>query len=240
MLNIEKSNLDSDYSSKMKILDTKGVFQNLKAGLGIYQEKRTKLTKTIALLENYEKHVANKKVLQKNKTDISAELDSLLKNEKSKINSFQQTILDIHNFIMGNKECFFEIQTNPASISNPLQVILRIYDDGSHGIDRIKVFIYDMALLFNNQTRDRHPLFLVHDNIFETDENTRLMSLNYINSKLVSHDHEFQYIVTLNNDDVSENGNVKKTLALDIKRNTIATYTKANKFLKRTYQEIKH
>lgn len=231
--------MDDEYSKKIKILDTKGVFQNLKTSLGIYQEKSNYLNKTITLLENFQKHTSEKKNLTTEKSNKLLSIDKLLNNEKDKITSFQDTILDIHEYIMGNRECSFEILTNTSSQSNPLKVILRIFDDGSHGIDRTKVFIYDMALLFNNITRDRHPLFLIHDNIFETDENTRVRSLNFINSKWNEPEHEFQYIITLNKDSVEENGAPIKSLELDVKKHTIATYTKVNKFLKKDYKEIK-
>lgn len=206
ILNKEKKLLDDEYSKKIKVFDTKGVFQNLKTSLRIYQEKSDFLNKTSNLLENFQKHTSEKKNLTREKSNELLFLDKLINDEKNKIISFQDTILDIHEYIMGNRECSFEILTNSNSRSEPLKVILRISDDGSHGIDRIKVFIYDMALLFSNITKNRHPLFLIHDNIFETDENTRIRSLNFINSKLNKSEYEFQYIITLNKDSVEENG----------------------------------
>lgn len=77
-----------------------------------------------------------------------------------------------------------------------------------------KVFIYDMALLFNQYTRDRHPLFLVHDNIFDVDQDTLVQCLNYIYKQEEQY-QDFQYILTLNRDKI-ENEEQRKLIQMDI------------------------
>lgn len=238
ILKNEKNQIDIQYSQRMRLLDTKGVFQNLKTTLGLYQEKKNTMLKTQVLLQNYEKHVSDKKKLDEDKIRHSNELDELFNKNVKSIESFQNTILSIHEYIMGNRECSFGIDTNTKSRTNPVSVNLRIHDDGSHGIDRIKVFIYDISLLFNELTRTRHPLFLLHDNLFETDQNTRIMSLNYIYEKTVEHADDFQYIVTLNKDYLFSDNGVDAKLLFNYEDYVIATYTKENKFLKKSYKEI--
>ena len=155
---------------------------------------------------------------------------------KKIIDDFTDTILQIHEFIMGNKECSFSIQTiDKARRKTPVELTLRIYDDGSHSVDRTKVFIYDMALLFNQYTRDRHPLFLVHDNIFDVDQDTLVQCLNYLYKQEEQY-QDFQYILTLNRDKI-ESEEQRKLIQMNIDEHQVAVFTKKKKFLGRDYQE---
>ena len=164
------------------------------------------------------------------------DIDNDIENNRDFINDFIITLLDIHESIMGNKECSFAIETVDSK-KIPVEINLRIYDDGSHSVDRIKVFIYDTALLFNKYTRERHPLFLVHDNIFDVDQDTLVQSLNFLyEQELMGID--FQYILTLNRDKI-ENEEKSKLINMDIDNHKVAVFTKQNKFLKRDYQETK-
>ena len=113
---------------------------------------------------------------------------------------------------------------------------MRTYDDGSHSVERTKVFIYDMALLFNEHTRVRHPKLLIHDNIFDVDQDTLVQSLNFLKIQEEKFD-DFQYILTLNRDKI-ENEERRKLIQLDIPGHKIASFTKQNKFLKKDYKEI--
>ena len=165
--------LDDEYSEKLKVIDKKGVLKNLKVSLKIYEAKKDSISHTKFLFDQYEKNEKKKRMLNLQKTQQLMEIDSEIEQNKEIMDDFIDTILEIHESIMGNKECSFSLQTvDKARKKTPVELTLRIYDDGSHSVDRTKVFIYDMALLFNQYTRDRHPLFLVHDNIFDVDQDT--------------------------------------------------------------------
>jgi uncharacterized protein YydD (DUF2326 family) len=138
---------------------------------------------------------------------------------------------------MGNKECSFLIQTIDKDQSKtPIEIHMRIYDDGSRSVNRTKVFIYDMALMFNIYTNLRHPLFLIHDNIFDVDQDTLVQCLNYL-GKQEEKGLEFQYILTLNRDKI-EGEERKRLINIDIDSHKVASFTKKNKFLKKDYQEV--
>ena len=146
------------------------------------------------------------------------------------------TISDIHEAVMGNRECSFEIKAKQSGQSKtPIEITLRIFDDGSHSVNRTKVFIYDMALMFNEYTQNRHPMFLVHDNIFDVDQDTLVQCLNYAYRK-EEHCSGFQYILTLNRDKI-ENEERRKLITMDVDAHEVATFTKVRKFLKKDYQE---
>ena len=89
--------------------------------------------------------------------------------------------------------------------------------------------------LFNKYTSNRHPLFLVHDNIFDVDQDTLIQCLNYLSNQEEKY-QDFQYILTLNRDKI-ENEELRKLIKMDIEAHTVATFTKQNKFLKKNYQE---
>lgn len=228
--------LDDEYSEKLKIIDKKGVLKNLKISLKIYEAKKESISRTKFLFEQYEKHEKKKRILNLQKTQQIMEMETEIEQNEEMMDSFMETILQIHEFIMGNRECSFSIQTiDKAQSKTPVELVLRIYDDGSRSVDRTKVFIYDMALLFNQYTRDRHPLFLVHDNIFDVDQDTLVRCLNYIYRQEEQY-QDFQYILTLNRDKI-ENEEQRKLIRMDIDEHQVAVFTKEKKFLGRNYQE---
>jgi uncharacterized protein YydD (DUF2326 family) len=138
---------------------------------------------------------------------------------------------------MGNRECSFDVETmNKSRNKEVVKFSLRIFDDGSHSIERTKVFIYDMALMFTESTRQRHPKLLIHDNIFDVDQDTLVQSLNYLARQEEGYE-DFQYILTLNRDKIENEENQKK-IRLDIAEHTRASFTKQKKFLRKHYQEL--
>lgn len=228
--------LDDEYSEKLKVIDKKGALKNLKVSLKIYEAKKDSISHTKFLFDQYEKNEKKKRMLNLQKTQQLMEIDSEIEQNKEIMDDFIDTILEIHESIMGNKECSFSLQTvDKARKKTPVELTLRIYDDGSHSVDRTKVFIYDMALLFNQYTRDRHPLFLVHDNIFDVDQDTLVQCLNYIYKQEEQY-QDFQYILTLNRDKI-ENEEQRKLIQMDIDEHQVAVFTKEKKFLGRNYQE---
>ena len=228
--------LDDEYSEKLKVIDKKGILKNLKVSLKIYEAKKEATSNTKFLFEQYQKNEKKKRMLNLQKTQQLMEIDNEIEQNKKIIDDFTDTILQIHEFIMGNKECSFSIQTiDKARRKTPVELTLRIYDDGSHSVDRTKVFIYDMALLFNQYTRDRHPLFLVHDNIFDVDQDTLVQCLNYLYKQEEQY-QDFQYILTLNRDKI-ESEEQRKLIQMNIDEHQVAVFTKKKKFLGRDYQE---
>lgn len=227
--------LDEQYAGKIRIIDKKGVLQNLKTGLRIYEAKRDASARMQFLFEKYDQYTKQKKYLIFQKDQEMFEIDNSIEALSSELKSFTSTILDIHEAIMANRECSFDIKTKEGNVKIPVDISLRIYDDGSHSVDRTKVFIYDMALMFNEYTRGRHPLFLVHDNIFDVDQDTLVQCLNYA-YRQEEHYPDFQYILTLNRDKI-ENEERRKHIKMDVDAHRIAVYTKERKFLKQDYQE---
>ena len=229
-------NLDDQYARKIQIVDKKGVLKNLKTGLRIYESKREAAAHTQLLFDQYDQYDKQRRQLNIRKQEQLLHIDDDIEAMANELKSFKMTISDIHESIMGNRECSFDIKAQPKGQSKiPLEIDLRIFDDGSRSVNRTKVFIYDMALMFNEYTSNRHPRFLVHDNIFDVDQDTLVQCLNYI-YKQEEYDSGFQYILTLNRDKI-ENEERRKLIKMDVDAHEVAIFTKKKKFLKRDYQE---
>jgi uncharacterized protein YydD (DUF2326 family) len=227
--------LDLTYSEKLKSIDNGKVLKDLRTGLAIYNKKSEELNLIRYQIVEYDKTERNQKLLKSQKDQLVAQLETNLDNARLMLDSFNGTILDIHDFIMGNKEAFFDVQTKVTN-KEVIQFTLRIHDDGSHSIERSKVFIYDLALMFNENTRQKHPGLLIHDNIFDVDQDTLIKSLNYLAKQEDFFPNGFQYILTLNRDKI-ENEEITKEIKLDINQHRRAKFTKDNKFLKSNYKE---
>lgn len=216
--------LEDKQSERLKIIDQKGVLKDVKNGYAIYHQKKNSYSTIQNKFEEYNKAEKEWNALKLERDNYFKSLDDLIIEAKQNIKNFEDTILDIHEYIMDTRGASFDIK-----IERKKQILsfeMRIDDDGSHSVDRTKVFIYDLALLFNEFTEKKHPKFLIHDNIFDVDNDTLEKSLNYLAKKETQ---DFQYILTLNRDKVENQEN--KIIELDINEHKIANFTKTERFL---------
>lgn len=239
-LELEKLNeiirkLDNEYSEKISLIDNGDVFRNLKTSISVFNDKNKELNNLRSLVETYDEAEREKKILDTEKSNLIGKLDEEFYQKLKIIKSFSETILDIHEQVMGNREAYFNIQTTKNK--SVVDFIMRIDDDGSHTTERMKVFIYDVSLMLNEYTRKFHPGFLIHDNIFEDDDSIE-KGLNFLYQYNKTSPNEFQYIVTLNSDlldSASKSGN----LLFNINQLKRASFTKDSRFLNLKYIESK-
>lgn len=227
--------LDDEYSEKIGLIDNGEVLRDLKTSISVFNKKNTELSNLRSLLDRYDTAEREKKVLAAKKTNLLADLDEEIYRKQDIIKNFKETILGIHEQIMGNREAHFEIKTSKNK--NIVDFIMRTDDDGSHSTERMKVFLYDIALMFNDYTKKNHPNFLIHDNIFEDDDSLE-KSLNYLYQSNFNSPNEFQYIVTLNRDLIESISNNGKLL-FDVDEFKRATFTKDKRFLGLKYNETR-
>ncbi|MGB0838518.1 MAG: DUF2326 domain-containing protein [Chitinophagales bacterium] len=237
ILNTNIRELDEQNAEMLKLLDENGEFlKDLRTSLKIYESKNRELNNLRTLVERYEKTERDKKLLTTQKSNEVSELDKEIFEKKETVESFKNTLLEFHQKIMGNREAHFEIKT--TSRKEFITFILRTDDDGSHTTERMKVFLYDMALLFNENTKKNHPSFLIHDNLFDKDDDSLEKSLNFLHKQEQNYANEFQYILTLNRDMVDALEH-KKLLNFNINNNIRASFTKDERFLKKKYTEVR-
>ena len=221
--------LDDERSKILNTFDKDGIFKDLKQSLAIYHQKSEESSLARTQLKSYDANIKEKNRLKSVKSSLVTRIDTLIVENDKKIESFNNSISDIHEFIMGNKTCSFDIVTvNKDTYKDVVKFNMSIDYGGSHSVERIKVFIYDLALLFNENTKHKHPNFLIHDNIFDVDQDTLFRSLNYLYS--LENQDSFQYILTLNSDKF-ENKEATQSLDFDIHDFARAIFTKTNRFI---------
>lgn len=226
------SKYEKKYYEKTKILEESGLLATLKISITEYQQKVSEQSNLLNLIKNYDENedLFKKKKLEKEK--ILLQLNQDLIENKSTIEEFENILLDLYSEIMENHKCSFNIQT--TNTKEVLDFDLRISSDGSHSINREKVFLYDISLLINPNFKNRHPGFLIHDNIFDMDQDTASKNFNFLMSYFDDplNNMNSQYIFTLSSD---------KFLLNDegLKNFIIAKFSKNSKFLNFTYSEVK-
>ncbi len=229
---------DKAYSDKIKLIDNGKVLKDLKTGISIYNRKSEELNKIRYQITSYDEAFKHRRdVLKPHLDDLKLDINRQIEDNEQIRKSFETTILDIHEIIMNSREASFNIVTKNSSTSKDyIDFQMRIKDDGSHSIERTKVFIYDVALMFNEYTKQRHPHLLIHDNIFNVDQDTLIQCLNYLSKQEEQHPTEFQYILTINRDKI-ENEERQNLIKLDIISHRKANFTKSNRFLGIEYKE---
>ncbi|TGL01907.1 DUF2326 domain-containing protein [Leptospira bouyouniensis] len=238
-LNSELRVLDESYTEKLSLIEKGELLKDLKTSLNIFNNKNEELNNLKALINRFDIAENEKEELKILKNNKLHEFRDKILEKQEVIKSFEQTILLVHERIMDNRKAHFEIQTvNKANVKDFLYFDLRTDDDGSHSTDRVKVLIYDIALLFNEQTSKRHPKFLVHDNIFDIDQDSLEKSLIFLHNQEKNNLNDFQYILTLNRDILEAIEQTNK-LGFNIENYKRASYTKENRFLKKKYTEVK-
>ena len=233
VLDEELKALDNRYKEKVSLLDQEGLLKSLKKTIAIHQKKMEDSSSLNSFLEafsNHEQERKDKDIERKNQIHL---LDTYVIEARDSVESIESLILEMHEYVYGNQQCSFEVEVKDNK--EIVKFDLRIYDDGSHSIDREKVFFYDYALLTSPSTEDRHPGLLIHDNIFEVDRDTLIKNLDYINATLVSLTNK-QYILTLNKDMLSPED--LQILKLKMSNHVRATFTKNTRFLDIHYQEL--
>lgn len=228
--------LDRLYREKLSLIDQKGALKNLRQTIAIYQRKMEDHASLSVFIKKLAEYEREKKEKTNERDRLIFLLDSFVTNSSSVIDSLEQTILDIHEFVAGNRHSSFEIE-----ITKKKEIVkfeLRIYDDGSHSNEREKVFLYDIGLLTNSETGKRHPGLLVHDNIFDVDYDTLIKSLNYLSDN-ESTLTQRQYILTLNSDKIYD-ADLNSRLRLNLEGLKRAAFTKSARFLRTSYQELSH
>jgi len=231
-LNKQIAELDRRYAKLTAVLDQQGELRNLRQTYASFQAKSDELGQLKSFFSRYDQLLLDR---QTRKSEIEAErlkLQASILAATERLRSFENTILNIHQFIQGSRKASFEVRT--TSRKHVVDIIMRIDDDGSHSVEREKVFIYDIALMLDQFTRPRHPGFLVHDNIFDVDDDTLNLSLQYVLTKANFEDDQ-QYILTINVDRIERFKD--EAWYSELEESVVASFTKSARFLKTHYQE---
>jgi uncharacterized protein YydD (DUF2326 family) len=230
--------LSSDHAALISRVDHKGSIKELGSGFRVAAHKQQEYSQRLASYTHF-------RAAEQRKEDLKSErqqaLDVLRKQLQDRTDieaSMNREVAEIHERIMGVRNASFMLRLNSAAnVKQPLDFDLRIPDDGSLSVNRTKVFIYDCALMFASCTQGRHPRILVHDNIFDVDQDTLVQCLNFLDEQ-TEDGEDFQYILTLNREKIEaeERANL---IRFDVDTVRRARLTKAKPFLGIRYQETR-
>lgn len=234
--NAKIQSLSQRHSELVKQVDQKGTLKELSSGLKMAVHRQQDYYRRSALYQQYKDADQKKEDLQSERRRVIDLLRKGLKEKAFVEKSMNEQVAMIHERIMGNRDASFTLSVNTkTTVKHPLSLDLRILDDGSHSIDRTKVFIYDCALMFTECTQARHPGFLLHDNIFDVDQDTLVQCLNYLQEQDEA-GQDFQYILTLNREKIETEERLQ-LIHLNVDEHSRASFTKAKPFLGFRYQE---
>lgn len=232
-INTEISSVDQQISKLYEKTDARGKIDNLKQAIKLERDQNTQLEKLSSLYELLQNKLSEQKNLRKRKESYVEKLGVVLFEIQKIVSDFEEDLKKMHEFVAGNKRCQFQINTS-ESLANFVNFDYRIKLDGSCGINRIKTFIYDCLLMVNKNTSQRHPGFLIHDNIFaSTGRDDMVKSLNYLSE--LSKKNQFQYILTINKDEFEAQ---IKDFSFDYTKYTRAEFTREKPFLGFVYSEL--
>lgn len=229
--------LADEHSALMRQLDHRGALQELRVGLTQAVAKQERYTRRSLMLEQLTTEKDKQADLKLERDQALASLRIALKQAKSRQDEIGATINAIHARVMGSSHSSFSIELSDKARKHPIDVDLEIQDDGSHSVGRTKIFIYDAALLFASCTQDRHPGFLLHDNLFDVDQDTLVQCLNYLQEQQDA-GADFQYVLTLNREKI-EAEERQHLLKLDVTKLCVASLTRSMPFLRKRYQELR-
>lgn len=234
------NHLSNEYKKKYSVLDKEGKLKSLKVVLHEKALKQQEYSEILFLSRHYKKQAENKNALKVSREVFLQELREDRNKKNDIIDIFQNFILDMHDYLYGNKRASFDIEVKEPKRIDQKKFInfhLEIDDSGSARTEHEKILIFDFALLFCDATRDHHIGTLIHDGAFEgVNEDTKHQLLNWLHTKQEQGD-DFQYIVTINRDSF-ELPEEKHKFLFDLNDYVVGQhYTKQNRFLKTKYVE---
>ncbi len=235
LLNQSIAQLADQHAAIMRQLDQKGTLQELRLGLNQAVAKQERYHRRSHLLDQLQQE---ENTLAQRKSERSQALLALrlyLTQAKAIETEIGQTIASIHERIMGSRLAFFRLVLKDSAPKNPVTVDLETQGDGGHSVERTKVFIYDTALLFAPCTQSHHPGLLLHDNLFDVDQDTMVQCLNSLHERQAA-GADFQYVLTLNREKIETEERLQ-LLKLDVDALRVATLTRSAPFLRQRYQE---
>ena len=201
--------LDKKRASIMEILQTHGALSEYNLILQRLDEDKKELFEISHYIDVYEEISDYKKEKKK----IVGDIDENNTNSENEINENEKIISQL---IIIFEEIYENIVNVPGILVVGIKDTYKPPDQifeldvkgerkGSPGIERVRIFAYDLAIIFHNILLNRRfPRFVMHDGIFHgVDKRQIFNAIKYVVDK--SEEESFQYITTMNTCDFLEN-----------------------------------
>jgi len=228
-LDIERSKIFNFLENKKAIEDLTGLFDIISEKKQIYDDLRGK----ISLIEDMNKSYLSQ---QTKYAQLQEDINEFLKGIKIQISEIRLIYNNIYDRLYSSdeKEGFFDIIYDKGKKSK-IYIIASSKDADGYGKNKGCILVYDLTLLFNIIKQNLHyPKFWIHDGIFNgIYKNQFVSAMNLLNEK--SAELDFQYILTLNEDDEIIADEKFGKLDFKIEDHIIAEYTNKKKIFKRDF-----
>lgn len=201
--------LDKKRASIMGILQTHGALSEYNLILQRLDEDKKELFEISHYIDVYEEISDYKREKKK----IVSDIDENNTNSENEINGNEKIISQL---VIIFEEIYENIVNVPGILVVGIKDTYKPPDQvfefdvkgerkGSPGIERVRIFAYDLAIIFHNiQLNRRFPRFVMHDGIFHgVDKRQIFNATRYVIDK--SEEESFQYITTMNTCDFLEN-----------------------------------
>lgn len=221
----ERKNLEKELDNRLQYLGAHqalDVFVKINDKLATLKNKRDSLQKYDQLLEEY--HRNNLKI-KKELLEAAKQTDEYLKETKGTVNTLRDFFRYLAKRFYPNAASGITVYNNDGENQIRFDIEAKIEADASDGINNVKIFCYDLTILFKGLGHSIH--FLFHDSrLFDGIDERQKAELFKILNEMFSEKNN-QYIATINQNQLNE---VEKYLTKEdfssiIKNNIVLTLT---------------
>ncbi|MEH2010413.1 ABC-three component system protein [Nostoc sp.] len=189
---IEKTN---ERAELLEVLKTHGALEEYTMLQEIYLDD-------VANLNEINKRIEELKQFEEQKSTLKIEKEQLLQRARRDYGERNEQAERAINLFSINSRFLYDV---PGTLvidvgSNGFSFRVEIRRDGSEGIDKMKIFCYDLMLAQLWSERDPSPRILIHDSTIFDGVDERQVSLALQLADRESRRLGFQYICTLNSD----------------------------------------
>ena len=182
----------------LSFLDTHGALDNFNAlnkKLNEMKNKLNRLNEYQEILRTYKKKLKN---VQTDKVSENDKVDTYMENISQLLEEIMTTFRDLSKEFYDKKPGGLTIRNNEGDNTIRFDIIAKIQDDSSDGVNEVKIFCFDMTLLLLKQN---HKFgFLFHDSrLFSNMDPRQRYTLFKVAHEKVSA-KGLQYIATINED----------------------------------------
>ncbi|MFM5890649.1 MAG: ABC-three component system protein, partial [Dolichospermum sp.] len=158
----------------------------------------------VATLNEINQRIAELKQFEEEKSTLKIEKEQLLQRARSdRGERYEQAERAINLFSTNSRFLYNSFGTLVINVeNNGFKFRVDIPNDGSEGIDKMKIFCYDLMLAQIWSERDPSPRILIHDSTIFDGVDDRQVALALELADRESRRCGFQYICTLNSDRV--------------------------------------
>ncbi|MBK8948883.1 MAG: DUF2326 domain-containing protein [Flavobacteriales bacterium] len=194
---VEKAKKDARRAELMNTLSTGGALEH-------FERLRSNLTRREAEVQNLEQQLKAAEQLDSRKTELEIERKQLLVRLRQDLNERDEILSEaIVAFEKTSKAVLEQAgHLNIEPTDNGLKLSIEVPNARSRGIKNMQIFCFDMMLMRLCAKRGIGPGFLIHDShLFDGVDGRQLAHALEVGAR-TAEELGFQYIVTMNSDDL--------------------------------------